>query len=706
MRSRLLDLSCLLLVAGLSLLSACYYFECTSLENLAQPWCTFNDVPLTQALAKVVAEGDARPWKARVVERLNAPFTANWCDFPAPDELVWGYFGLLTYFFGVIRGYNIALLTAHVLAGCGFYTAARMLGASRAPSVFCAVSYAMARFLFARDTVHINLSYCWHLPFLWVAARWLWRGQPLTPKIWAGMISLCAVCAWQNPYFWFFWLCMLVPCWAVHLAGRRLKQATAPVLLSAASVFFLFLGQSSCLIGWHKFGKGHPYIRTIDELSLYALRLPEMLLPAGHHWSRFDELAYLRYYGPMRWHALETNSSYLGFIGIASLLYLTVLGVRGWIAQKPVPFYFGMNLWLSALMACGGLVMTAGAFGLLLFRSNGRCAILIQAGLLLFLAEKLTSWGTFRGLRALLIPLPLLFTAWDCIPPYLDDRRQIAAYIHNQKAVVDFLEARLAPKSMVFQWPISEYPEAPKVLDLWNYEQLMGFLYSRDLRFSYGNCRWRPEAEWQRHLVGCSPEQIENTIEGFGFSALWLYTNGLTSEQLKPWKEWKRKPDFRSPWGDLWVYLLRPKSPAQRPKLEATRVLSTNFSEVQADSHLDFRYRNVWGPARIQLLVPPGCRQHYRFGLSNLGEHARPLQVFLDGRPHSRMLAPTQYATWRQLDFDLAQLKPGDHRIDIVPGGPALPPLPDGQRFTFIFVNESFTPVKSPQEERHGDPYI
>lgn len=337
--------------------------------------------------------------------------------------------------------------------------------------------------------------------------------------------------------------------------------------------------------------------------------------------------------------------------------------------------------------------MAAGSLGFLLFRCTGRCSIVIQAGLLLFLALRLTRWRTFSG-KGLLLVLPLLvFTAWDCIPPYIDDRDEAASYLQNQKATIAFLESKLPSRAMVFQWPMMEYPESFKNREVWHYELLLPYLYSRDLRFSYGNCRNRPENQWQYHLMGKGPDFVRNELQRYGFSALWLYTKAYTPAELEVWKNWSRQPDFRSPFGDQWIYLLEPKSPPELPKMEPCRVLSPAFYGVEKDLRVGMQWRWVWGRAQINLLLPNPCPYRFSFGLSALGSE-RTMDIRLDGKPFSRVSMPAQYGVYRQVEFDLSKLKPGDHKIELIPSGSALPPMADGRRLTFQYINETLEPLR------------
>ncbi|MFN8613265.1 MAG: hypothetical protein U0931_37350 [Vulcanimicrobiota bacterium] len=692
-REGLKDLLALLAVAGLSLVACCIYYKCFTLDTLGRPWFTFNDVPLTQAYAKVAAEGQALPWKPRMVARLNAPFTANWCDFPTPDELIWDFCGLLSWCFGVSRGYNLAILIAHCLAGSAFYLAARLLGSARLPSLLCAVSYSLARFIFVRDTVHINLSYCWHLPFFWVIAGWFWERRPISRRGWLAILSLTALTAWQNPYYWFFWLVMLVPCWLVPLCQRDWRPAVGPLGVTAFSGFCLFLGQLDSWLGWQAYGRGYAFVRSVHELLVYGLRLSEFVLPMGHHWARLDEWAYQNYYRPMLFHTGETDSSYAGVIGLAALCLLLWDGFSRLQKGRSIPLTLWMSLWLAAVMVSGGLTMLAGSIGFLLFRCTGRSSILFLAGWLLYLSGRLTDKRLLQGRRGLLVIPLLLLVGWDYIPPYLEERPAVEAYVQNQRSAVEYLESKLPARAMVFQWPLMDYPESQRVGKMWHYDHLMAFLYSKDLRFSYGDCRNRPESQWQQQLRGKSPQFICAQLQRYGFSAIWLNSDGLEAGEKATWLQW-RQPDYRSPQANLWLYRLQPALKPELPRLEPCKVLSQAFYGEEFDARLNMRFRWAWGRARIDLLLPNPCPYRYRFGLCALAD--RTMEIRLDGRLVTRQPVPTGYGVYRQFEFDLSGLRPGAHKIEIIPDGPALPPTESGRRLTFQYINESLEPLAGP----------
>lgn len=686
--NRPFDLLAFLLAALLCLVPCAYYFECTSWQALARPWYALQDVPLMCGYYQAFAEGEGFPFVPHFVSRLNAPYTANWADFPTTEELIWAFGGTLTYFLGAIRAYNLSILCAHVLAGASMYLCARWSGTHRAPAVLAAFAFSTCRFLFVRDSMHINLSYCWHLPAMWVACRYLWEGKPLQRKHWLAMTLLCWLTAWQHPYFWYGWLVMLVPCWLQPLLLKNFRKAMPALALSATSVGFLLLSHFDTLLSWAIRGRSaQTFTRTINELQIYGLRLPDLFLPYQHHFRPWDEWAQQHYYQGMLRTGYEMDSHYFGLLALLGLAHLTWLGLSALARSRPVPFAFGMSLWLIAVGICGGLNMCAGTLGLLLFRCSCRFSVLILAGVLLHIAEWFTQTGWLRGKRLLWLFLIIPLSCLDTMPPRPVGKDFIWDTITNQRALVGYLEKSLPPRAQVFQWPVMDYPEGQKLNKLEPYEQMYAYLLSKDLRFSFGDCRGRPESQWQHGLSPDDKDALMKQLESYGFEAFVLYRAGLANPELAGWDTWKRKPDFVSPWNDLWVYRLHPSGVAQKPPLLPSVSFGSSFFPEDHDQRM--RWRWAFGPSEMELIVPSPCPYRFQFGISAMGSPT-DYRLWLDGRWLCQVEAPAQYALYRQLTVDLSKLKPGIHKIRIQPQGGLPARLEDGARLSFQLINPEF----------------
>lgn len=686
--NRPLDFLCLLLASLLCLLPCAYYFECFSWGALFRPWYGIGDLPLMASYCRAYADGDCIPLIPHFVSRLNAPYTANWADFPTSEELIWVYGGLLARLTDAITAYNLMVLSSHVSAGLALYLCARAQGSQRAPSLLAAFIYSTSRFLFVRDAAHIVLTFCWHIPIYWLVTRALWEGRPLQRKHWPGLALLCWVAGWQNPYFWYGWMVMLVPCWLHPLLLGQWKRAAPAMTISAISVFSLLLANLDTITSWIFRGRSaQTFSRTINELQLYGLRLPELLLPCQHHLKPFDQWAQVHYYMGMHNTGFEMESHYLGLLGVAALFHLIWLGVAGLARLRALPFTSGMLAWLFCVSIVGGLNMCAGVMGLLLFRCSCRFSVIVLAGVLLHLAEWLSQRETFSGKRwtwlFLLIPLSCL----DTMPPRPPGKDFYRDLVSNERAMVDYLEKTLPPRAMVFQWPVMEFPEARKIRDLQSYEQLYAYILSKDLRISYGDCRGRSESEWQHYLSADDKDALMAQLESYGFEAFVLYRTAFKPEELDAWDGWKRQPDYRSPWNDLWVYRLHPAAHPQNPPLMPAASYGPSFYREEHDNRM--RWNWAFGDSNVDILVPSPCQFRYRFGISSMGSPTR-FRLWLDGVYLNEIEAPAGYAVYREVTVDLSRLEPGLHRLRIQPQGGLPNMLEDGTRLSFQLVNPTF----------------
>jgi hypothetical protein len=650
---RLREIASLLTLWAACLLIFCIHYSCWSPADLQRPWFILEDVPLLSGYFQAVAEGDRLPFGIHLIERLNAPFQANWSDFPTTEELLYLYGGLLTRIGGIVWAYNMCLLTAHLLAGSGFYLAARLLGAARIWAVLGGVAFASSRYLFVRDTVHINLSFCWLLPLYWVAARWVWEQAALSRKQIAGLVAIAFVASWLHPYYWYFWMVMLAP--------SLLKQPKRAFALCAMSIVFLLAAQVDTLRGWSAYGRsGVAWERTLNELQLYQLRLPELMLPLEHRWESLRNFARVHYYNPMAGYGAEMDSSYAGMLGLIAIGWMLAVSLRRIVQGRPPEWEFGFTLWVLAVALGGGLNMVAGSFGLLLFRCSCRFSVLLLAGFLLYLVCRLSllRWKMPLQVAVLAVTLPLLF--WDQTPskPGSDHYEKMAAYVANEREMTGYLESHLPPNSMVFQWPWTGYPETPPLLKLAHYEQMTGWFFSKTLRWSYGDCRGRPESQWQLRLRTQSPETILERVQSFGFGALALYTRGMTAQELQAW----RPPDWKSSQGDRWVYLLRPPAQPALPEREPCFFFDRSFYPLEKNEQESWRWAS--GPGRIELLLPNPCPFVFRLGLTAYGED-RQCTVTLDGKPVFQGRIRTGHENITPVEIDLSALSAGNHRMYI-----------------------------------------
>jgi phosphoglycerol transferase len=158
--------------------------------------------------------------------------------------------------------------------------------------------------------------------------------------------------------------------------------------------------------------------------------------------------------------------------------------------------------------------------------------------------------------------LCVVIALWDQTPPLVSakDLEETAGMVASDRRFTEKMEERLPPNAMIFQIPIMEFPESP-VPGVGAYDHFRPYLYSRQLRFSFGSDKGRPEEKWQQQLGQSQLGEVVGRLESYGFSALYVNRDGFADKGealLKALKEIGRGDVIESDQGDLFCVLLKP----------------------------------------------------------------------------------------------------------------------------------------------------
>jgi len=214
-------------------------------------------------------------------------------------------------------------------------------------------------------------------------------------------------------------------------------------------------------------------------------------------------------------------------------------------------------LWIVLCFSTGGLNTILGAFGFTLFRTGCRYSIVILAIALVYAAQRLTALqkaAAFRtdpetlriGAATAAIAAGLVIL-WDQVPqaPKPEFTAFLARQVEADRTFVTQMEAALPAGAMVFQLPIMEFPEAA-VSGVPPYDHFRPYLYSKQLRFSFGSMKGRPREQWQQAVqkqmlngaaLNQQTQQIQfnqnsvgaavDEIRKRGFTAIYVNRNGF-----------------------------------------------------------------------------------------------------------------------------------------------------------------------------------
>jgi phosphoglycerol transferase len=555
-----------------------------------------SDVLYTYANIKAISAGQLRPFLWKFVKQMNAPYEGDWNDFPIIEELQLAFLGTLTSCFGVFGGLNIGMLVGNLLAAWIFYLVCRSLACAPTWAFTAALAFGLAPFIFAQSPYHITCEWVWHVPLFLLVWRWVstepgiaWRSRQFWQASGIGFLTGCL-----NPYFTNA-LCQLT---LLGASVQWLRNRSRPVFLSAlavvgaAALAFALMNLDTWTYKLVHGPNEGALVREYKWLEIYGLKVKDLFIPpVTHRWDAFARFSQAhRQAAPL----LDEGASYQGIVGLACLLWLAVTAVRDMIRgrEKDVPMEAWQVLWIVLMFTTGGLnALFAATTGFTMFRGGCRYSIVILAITLLWAARRLSALqaeaerarpaGTadWRWLAGAVVAC--LVILWDQVPrpPKPEETATIARQVEADREFTAKMEASLPEAAMVFQMPVMEFPESPAP-GVPPYDHFRPYLYSKQLRYSFGSMKGRDREKWQpavqaKFFEGASLDQQAGIIrvkpanarvavdelKRLGFSAIYINRNGFPDRgrgiEEALLELGYAKPPLRNATGDLACIILQ-----------------------------------------------------------------------------------------------------------------------------------------------------
>ncbi|MBL9189238.1 MAG: hypothetical protein JNK23_17280 [Opitutaceae bacterium] len=557
------------------------HYERWTLEQWRLPTDYSGDAHEMLARIKAAAENDTSPWTPQRIDRLGAPFGAQWNGYPTPDKPLMWLLGELAAVCGLFAVANLGLLIAQLSAALAFYFTARWLRCRWEWAWVGALLFAYTYHSFQRGLAHFSFVFTWTVPLgllaIWLVAqsrRLEWRSGGAVVCL--GVALALGV---SNPYNLLFWGQLLVWALIAQWFGARRKANLAIGLTAGVVAVGAFLISNADVWLYLDEPEGLPLLsRNYGGTERYALKPLEMFIPPQYH--RFDFLAAFgeRYHRWSDWRG-EDYIPYLGFVGIAGLVWLAVASVRRLMLRRPLPGQALSGGWLIAYATVGGLTNILAFFvGFQVFRATNRVAIFISALVLVFLAVRLSrlsarwprSWSLAAALAVAAIGV------WDQLPRRRPDelRARMAADVKSDLRLGRELEAALPAGGMVFQIPVLGFPEVQPPHRLADYEHFRPYLVTQTLRFSYGAAKFRARGRWQRDLENLPLATLMRRLESYGFAALYLNRKGYEDRAERILRELAELGYTRRLAGDGGQQVVVLLNPTSKPRLPLGRSLT------------------------------------------------------------------------------------------------------------------------------------
>ncbi len=510
------------------------------LQNLRtqplQNWF-FTDMPYVFAWIKSYGDGGLIHPALSINQYLNAPYVANWNDFPGED-LAFFLPGQLAKVFGLFLGPNLFFMLMQMLCGATFYFVGRSFNYQRCWAMMGAIAFAFAPIIFYRGIGHISVATIWHLPLMIFTLVWLNHPEKTSfseKSAWRIAMAASIIAGCFNIYYTALYAFILGVNWLARFIRKdRSSQKIAVLILLI--LFAEFVQHfNHFLFQWQE-GRNHiAMTRDLATLLIASLTLPDLFLSPAHQ-SSFLNAAFpfaANYYDNFQ--SNLTTESRISFIGLTAALGLIILFTQSTllIFEKKwaqINHWFWLALGIFAFSITGGLNFVLGAFGYLLIRSNNRFAIFLMIIGLYFVCELLSKKPQYRY-RWIAACAVAVFAIWDQVPAQHTSLKyslgaQSLVDAGSHKAFAKTLEASLPSSAMVFQLPVHPFPEMGGEENMSDYEQFMPYIYSQGLRFSYGSNKGREDTLWQSALVKLPLADELQKLQSYGFSAVLIHKNG------------------------------------------------------------------------------------------------------------------------------------------------------------------------------------
>ena len=125
----------------------CISYNRTTIASWNVPVSYYWDAWWNMATIKAYQEGELSPFSWMTVRSLNAPFSANWNDYPTSEKMLPYFIGIAARLFGLIPASNLAGIMASILAALGFYITCRILRYQWMFAFAIAASFAFSHYI-------------------------------------------------------------------------------------------------------------------------------------------------------------------------------------------------------------------------------------------------------------------------------------------------------------------------------------------------------------------------------------------------------------------------------------------------------------------------------------------------------------------------------------------------------------------------------
>jgi len=525
-----------ILISFVFLFSSCFFifihsYGLLKISDWKSPLGYQGDMWLVLSLIKGYMDGDTFPLLFKFIPNLNAPFIANWNDYPITEEILFYLTGMLAKVVGLYPATTFLLFLSHFLSLISFFYVARYFKIQFFLALAGAFIFAFSHFILLRGIGHIVVGFVFHIPLILLVLSWC-HDKTIQFKN-DKRIFLAFLIAFLtgilNPYYSIMFCQLLLFSVIYFLINKRYSDLKFPLSLIFVTFFsFLLMNIDTILYGFINGTNVAFSHRNIPSLEIYSLKLPDMIFASGytHLWGKISEILYhsRTYIKGEYW------SPYLGIVGIIALLFFLTRNILFLFKEKlsSVSVHFWYFLWIIIFSITGGVNLIIGSFGFTLLRATNRYSIIIFVIVLLYLLKFISERFS---LNKIIIISILLFSisAYEELYPRFKwnkgDLNPIQEKINEDQKIIWSIE-NINEYGKVFQLPVTDFPEVGPLNDMGDYENLRPYLNSKNLHFSHGSNKGRGDTDWQKNVEKMETKDMLSSLKSYGFDFIILNKKG------------------------------------------------------------------------------------------------------------------------------------------------------------------------------------
>lgn len=699
------ELLCITFLTVFSLAYVFYTFDIANLD-INIPITIGGDGTLFTALAKTLKEFGWYNFNPH----LGAPFGRELLDFPFYADtfhlIILKVLLIITDDLGL--AINLFLFLLYPITAIISYLVMKQIKVNNLFSILGSLTFAFLPYRFLRLRAHTFLAAYYMIPILLLITIWLMTDNDFLAinknffkykrNIFAIIVLVIyAICGMYYAFFGCFFIVITIVFKIIN-NPKSLKCFFSGAVAIGTICLSIFLSYIPTLIFLSQNGKNElaPQ-RSIIESEVYALRITGLLIPIPFS-NTPNFFSIFKNYTPL---VPSEGSEYLGLIASIGLIFLLLILFKKQQNNLGINKHcFSQLTLLSRFTVCAVLLSTVAGFGSIFsmlisanIRAYNRISVFIAyfaivAVCMYFSNVSIKNNNIKHTITVAVVIIFLIGIYWQSGSVRAEEIGQ--KEYKEDLGFINQIEETLDNNAMVYQLPYQRFPEEPPIVNMGDYAQSIGYLGSKQLRWSYGAYKGRDGDAILKSISQLPVPMMLNQIKDCGYTGLMINADGYTEEALKKLtvqiEQVTHIVPILSKRGNLLFYDLRNFS--KDATISNTFVFTSGTYDIEFDSDNMW----IWSQQRSQInvinLSDQSIQKRVEFTVANFSspQESNTVTVVYEGKQYKYTLS--LHPTLVSMDITL---QPGKNVILLETD--ALPILAEGDQRDLYFTITGILPV-------------